>query len=46
MDTILLDKDTIKQMIYWLSEFIRNTYNDEDAMKVSNLRTILEDKLL
>lgn len=46
MDTILLDKDTIKQMIYWLSEFIRNTDNGEDAIKVSNLRTILEDKLL
>jgi hypothetical protein len=42
---IILDKDIVKQIINWLSIFIRNADSGEDAIKVNYLRTILEDKL-
>ena len=44
-NNIVLDKDIVKQIIYWLSLFIRNADSGEDAIKVNYLRTILEDKL-
>ena len=44
-NNIVLDKEVVKQIIWWLSEFIRNANSGDDAIKINYLRTLLEDKL-